>query len=223
MAKRFYVGSYMATKVAGFSLTELMVSVAIIAIMTTFVVTSLGSAQQQQYLTTASRVVAGDLRSLQASALTAQNIPTCLNGSNKSIACALTKASCAVPSSCTPQPPQAVGVAFKLNQPTYAFFAELNSPPDYADAGASEEYLVHNLAVGSPNVVVGALTTTTPVPSGSEVDVSFQRQNGQAQILVCNAGACTPAATLTITLKQTKTNATTDINFNPVTGRVSFN
>ena len=213
----------MATKVAGFSLAELMVSVAIIALMTTFVVTSLGSSQQQQYLTTAARVVAGDLRSLQASALTAQNIPTCIDkNSGKNITCALSTGNCATPIACVLQPPQAVGVAFKLGQPTYAFFAELNSPPDYADAGASEEYLVHNLAVGSPNVVVGALTTTALVPSGSEVDVSFQRQNGQAQILVCNAGTCTPATTLTITLKQTKTNAVTNIYFNPVTGRVSF-
>ena len=226
MVKRFYAGSCAASKTArGFTLIEMLVSIAIIAIMTTIVIQNLGTAQQGQQLITAARVIAGDIRSQQASALTAQNIPTCSNGS-KNITCALSVISCVPVGSCKPFPPYAVGLAFKsgVAQTRYALFADVDSSSrDYLDTGAGEEYLMHDLAgAGAPNVVVSSFTLTpTVTPTPTEVDVAFDRQSGQAHI-TCPGAGCVGTTLLTINLKQTQSGATSAVDFNPLTGRASF-
>lgn len=220
MAKRSSAWSHVAfSKASGFSLTEAMISVAIIGLLALFVVNDLRTSQKREQLITAARVLAADIRSLQSRALSAQNIKTCAS-LGKNIACELSDAACDVPNTCAPLPPFSFGGHFIPGTSSYTFFAEVDaSNKDFEETpGAGETFLTRDLvAAGGPNVVIDQLLGAG---SYTEINVVFERQNGAMHLNPCSV--CMNPLTLTIRLRHTQTGDTKDVSLNAVTGRVSI-
>ena len=214
-------GSAMACSSApGFTLTELLISIAMMTLLATFTVTSLYSSQRKEEVVTAARVLAADIRALQTRALTAQNVKTC-SAAGVNITCETGSSSCDVPASCAPAPPYAVGAYFQSGLATYPFFADVDvTHKDGQDTpSAGEEFFTRSfITSGSAHVVISSLfagTTTT------ETHVSFARQNGIMSIYPCT-GACPSVTTLRITLTQQQSGDTATVSLNAITGRVSI-
>ncbi len=207
--------------VAGFTLVELMVSVFILTLLTTTVMFDLRASKRKDELNTAARVVAADLRSLQARALTGQNIQTCTPPSAKSVVCELSAAACGG-AACLALPPFGVGVHFQTAATAYILFADVEATKnDWQQTDASEIFLTRDLAsVGAPNVTLDALTL--PAPSGvvTQVDVAFQRQNGSMVIGGCVTTGC--SSRLEIRLKHTVSGDVKLVELNGLTGRISI-
>jgi prepilin-type N-terminal cleavage/methylation domain-containing protein len=208
-------------KQLGFTFVEAMISMAVIAIIASISVFSLAASQRTDQLNTAAQVVVADLRSLQSSALSSENIKTCAAG-GKNITCEQSMTACdGGASSCTPQSPAAVGVEFKVNQPSYDFFAEVepSTAGDWAlTTGSGEKYLTRSLAQsGAPNVRIVTLSV------GSPTDVAFERQNGSMVINGCRVSqGCSTHTSLTVVLQQTQSLETRTITMNAFTGRISI-
>ena len=224
MAIRFLPGSHVdSSKASGFTLIEAMVSVSIIALMAVSVSVSLRSSQKHEEIITTTRVVAGDLRSLQASALTAQNIRTCKDASNKNITCVLSVSSCENPAACVPLAPMDVGAHFFQASSTYAYFADVDvANQDHIETvGAGERYQMRDLkGLGGPSVTIDQLLAPGPV-SATDVYVSFDRQNGSAHIISCVSGVCSDVPTMIFRLKHASSGEVKDVSLNAITGRVS--
>jgi prepilin-type N-terminal cleavage/methylation domain-containing protein len=204
-------------KLKGFSLTEMLVSMAIMGIIAATAWVSLSRSAQMDQMNTALRVVAADLRAVQSRALSVENIKSCLNASGKQQVCEQTTAGCV--GACLAIPPNAFGMNIRSNSSTYDLYAEVEpTTADYLKTGTAETFLTRDLVKsGAPNVIVSALSLASPS------NVAFQRQNGSMVINGCNTltGCVSPIA-LTITLLQTKLNITKTIVLNAYTGRISI-
>lgn len=201
----------------GFSLTEVLVSMAIMGILAAVTWVDLTRSAQMDQLNTALRVLAGDLRSIQSRALSVENIKSCLNASGKELVCEQSRVGCV--GACAAIPPSAFGINIRSNSSTYDLFAEVEpSTADYLQTSSAEVFLTRDLAKsGATNVIISALSLASPS------NVAFQRQNGTMVINGCNisTGCLSPIA-LTITLKQTKINVTKTILLNAYTGRIAI-
>ena len=186
--------------------------------VTSFV--SLRTSRQKDELNTAARVVAADLRALQARALAAQNLKTCPDSaSGLKIVCENSSANC-VAASCTPLPPFGVGLHATRGIASYELFADVDATKnDWLKTDASEVFLQRDLEKsGAPNVLVNDLITSVSLAS---VDVSFQRQNGSMGISGCYAPCASPVA-LRIQLRHTLSNEIKEVALNSYTGRISI-
>lgn len=209
------------SKQPGFSLPELLVSIAIVTLISTIAVVNLYSSQRKEELVTAQRVLAADIRAIQSRALSAQNVKTCVSA-GKNITCETSTALCDIPANCQPAPPYANGMFFHAGSAAYPFFADVDvTGKDGMDtSGANEEYFTRSFsAVNAPNVQITSLVAAgLSVP---DVNVSFDRQNGKMSIFPCTL-VCAPVTTLTITMTQTQSGDTKTISLNAITGRVSL-
>lgn len=225
MATRSSVGSRAECfNASGFGLVEAMISVSIVGLLALFVVVDLRSTQKHEQLINAARIVAADLRSLQARALTAQNLKTCADMASKNVVCERSTASCADPTMCTLLPPFAVGGHFIGGATAYTFFADVD--PDVArkdfveTADAGESFFTRALNTsGGQNVVIADLRILSGTTAHAHV--AFERQNGGMHITPC-AASCPGVTMLTIRLRQTQTGETKDVTLNAVTGRISI-
>ncbi len=204
-------------KHSGFTLTEALVSVSILAILGTISIFDLRASRRVDELNTAARYLAADLRSLQARALTAKNIKTCLDGGNVKIVCENSSASCA--GACTPEPPAAIGVSFAQNASTFSLYAKLDSAStDWTNTSAVETVEIHSFRLnGAPNVIIDNLDNTF-LPG--RADISFMRQSGSTRLNACVA--CLEPGSISIRLKHTESNATRIVKVNGITGRISI-
>jgi len=202
----------------GFTVAELLVSVMILGLISVATVTSLVTSQQADQLATAARVLAADLRAQQSGAITAQNLKTCTDASAKKIVCENSTAACT--DACTSLPPYGIGLHLTKTSSTYDFFGDVDaSKNEWKETDATEVIKRRAFAsVGGQNVVVDDLITTASQPS---IDVAFQRQNGTMVIDGCS-GACASPVSLRIVLRHTVSNATTEVDLNSYTGRISI-
>ncbi len=204
----------------GFTLIEAMVSVAILGILAGIVTTNLTESRRTEELNSAARIVVADIRSAQSRALTVKSVSFCQNASDAWISCELGASACKSGSACTPAPPDGVGIHFTHNSSTYAFYGILNGPGnDFSRTSTAQNFFSRRFDTsGGGNVVIDTVSAT--LPSGTEADVFFQRQNGVMRLNAC--GGCAEPASVLITLKHTQNAKTKQVRVNALTGRISI-
>lgn len=204
----------------GFTLIEAMVSVAILGLLAGIVTTNLTESRRTEELNSAARIVVADIRSAQARALTVKNVSFCQDNTDAWISCELGSTACKVSSPCSPVPPDGVGIHFSQNSSTYAYYGIMNGPGnDFSRTSAQQNFFYRRFDLsGAPNVVVDTISST--LPSGTESDVFFQRQNGVMRLNACLA--CAEPPSLLITLKHVQNNKTKQVRVNALTGRISI-
>lgn len=188
-------------------------SVAVLAIISTISVYSLNTSRSKEEIRTAQRVLAADLRSLQARALNAQNILFCTTSTGKKMVCEADTALCA--DACTQVPPAGVGAYLTEGATTYLFYAKYDpATTNWKWAGNSETFLVRDLAKsGASNVEISGFSV------GTTAHIAFQRQNGGMKINACPT-TCTNDSTLTISLRHVKTGDVKTVTVYTLTGRI---
>ena len=210
-------------KPQGFSVAELLISLAIIVLLATFAIFQLGSSQQTDELQTAARQLAADLRSMQSRALAGQNLKACTDGSDLRV-CEYSEASC-TPGTCTEEIPYSFGINITQNSTNYSTFADLNPVPggDNALTNSKEVILTRDLLQVSNNVIISTIQSASSSglnPPQVKADISFTRQNGVAHII--DSTVPPEPSLILITLKHIETNATIQVEVNRVTGRISI-
>ena len=210
----------------GFTLAELMVSITILLLVSTVTVFSLGDSRNNDELMTAARLLAGDIRNVEARALAATNIKTCPTSAAASRVCEAENPSTVLcTDACVPLPPPRVGVHLDRGGSSYTVFADVHTE-DWRLTNDQEIVLTRSLnPLGGGNVTIRALTT--PFTSEASSDIAVGRQSGTVRIDACDdAGlpACAPKEpnTLSILLVHAKTSKTVTVDVNAFTGRVSF-
>jgi prepilin-type N-terminal cleavage/methylation domain-containing protein len=213
----------MPSESKGFTLVELMVSIAVIGLITLAVIGDIARTRQQTELLSTATTVQAELRNMQADALAARSIKTCAYSGNN-VPCEYDGAECRVLSqSCSVAiSPSDFGMTFVLNATNTTEFADTFTA-DFAETKPYERFKVLkfiNNTAGSNNVIISSI-----IAGGSSVGssiVAFQRQNGGMRINGCATPPCaSEVTTMTVTLKHLQTNKTRDITFNAVTGRIT--
>ncbi len=206
-------------KLVGFSVAEMLASLAIVVILALATIFELNSYQKGEELRTAARQLAGDIRSVQSSAFSARNIKACPLGAGKAI-CEESEAMCA-PGTCVLTIPQSYGISFNLNSSNYEMFADLN--PIVADYKLTDqnELLARRFisALGGQNVIVDSILVNN-VPGSTRADITFLRQSGDVAFVT--APVAPGATVITIKLRHLTTGATQSIEINKATGRISI-
>lgn len=204
---------------SGFTLVELMVSIAIMGLIAVVTMNDMRTSQRKDQLNTAARVLAADIRAMQAQALSGKNIKSCPLGVAHTV-CEQSASVCSDSAQCIAQPPSAVGLHVTVAGTSYDEFADVDSIDGLKDPNEIIQSRSFPL-LGAQNVVIDALTAGgAPV---NDADVSFQRQNGTMGINGCYAPVCNAGPfTLIIQLRQTQTNDTKNIVLNAITGRISI-
>lgn len=207
-------------KAQGFTLIEAMVSVAILGLLATIATTNLTESRRSEELNSAARILAADIRSVQARALSVKNTSFCQNASDAWIACELGSASCKPTSTCTSLPPDGVGIHLTEATSTYDFYGIYSGPGnDFARTSASQNFFYRKLDLsGAPNVTISSLSAK--LPSSTSADVFFQRQNGAMRLNAC--ASCGEPASLNIVLTHSQSGRTKTVSLNGITGRISI-
>lgn len=216
-------------------MTELLVSIAILLIISMVVAGDINKTRWQEELTSSARMLAGSLRDLQARALTASGVRTC-DANGLTFVCEWAGASACTGPCNALVPPFAVGVTLDVNATGTSRFAEVE--PTYnnraEDRTSGREYLgwVAFAKGGTPeNVTISTLTTN--LGGGGQAIVTFERQNGLMRINPCDwptGGSpqtqwCTPfgePTSLTIVIRHSKSNLTKTIRLNGPAGRITI-
>lgn len=214
-----------ATHFHGFTLIELMVSISILALISTVTVFNLRNTRQTEELATAARLLTSDIRNIQARALAANNVKICdtLAGSrrvceteNPSIV------SCSGP--CTPEPAARYGISFNKDSGYFDLFIDINQS-DWRISSDDEILARRNLnPLGGGKVLVSVLRTDTGLLSKASMAVS--RQNGIMRIDACGESGlpiCQPTEPkiLFVTLQHQQSGKTAIVEINAQSGRVS--
>ncbi|MDD5726331.1 MAG: prepilin-type N-terminal cleavage/methylation domain-containing protein [Patescibacteria group bacterium] len=206
----------------GFTLVEVMVSVAVIGLLAVIMMTSLGSTRQTEELKASARQLAADIRSMQARALAAGDVQACPNSSSLLSICEDSTAACTNPADCVAHVPSAFGVNASSSATYYTLFAEVEpSTADFHLTRPTEVLLSRPLLQGtSQNVVIKNVLTGKPAPLLSKTagDVSFMRQSGNTRL---NDGSGLEPDIMVFRLWHKVSSSTVDVEVNRVTGRVS--
>jgi len=198
-----------------------MISVSIVAMLALITVVSLNSTQKTEELNTAARQLAGDIRSMQARAMSAQNVKTCVSISGDSAVCENGTAVCS--GSCDPVSPPAYGLHLAAGSANYILFANVN--PDtggYKYGNSHELVLQRDLLANSANVIIYQILSSRPIGVSSRPygDMTFLRQSGTTHLF----DDLTPPepSGMVIRLKHLTASTTVDIQVDQSTGRVSI-
>ena len=193
-----------------------MVSVAIVMLLALFAVTSLDSSKKTEELRTVARQLVSDVRSVQARALSAQNIKTCTTPLGDNAVCEDSAAVCVGP--CALANPGGFGIHFEANSSTYILFADVNADaPNFKYTNTKENLVRRRLADTSQSVIVEQVMVPASVANG---DIVFLRQSATPHVYYPTMVA--EPNTIVVRLKHTTSNATLDVEINRVTGRVSI-
>ena len=205
----------------GFSFVELMISIAIVGMLSVITVVSLNSTQKTDELRTATRQLAADIRSMQSRALSAQNIKSCVSLMGDFAVCENGTTNCS--GTCAPATPPAFGLHLVAGNANYILFADVDiDVGGYKYTKAYEMLLQRDLSANSNNVIVEKVFSvralgTTSKPYG---DVTFLRQSGTTHLF----DDVTPPepVSMIIRLKHLTASTTMDIRIDQSTGRVSI-
>ncbi|MFH1077915.1 MAG: type II secretion system protein [Patescibacteria group bacterium] len=217
----------------GFTMVELMVSIVILVLISTTTVFSLTSTRNKDELNTAARMLASDIRNIQARALAARNVYQCTGADGKLQLCgadASVTPTCV--DACTPLPPP----RFCLHTPPasqfYQLYADIRGN-DWRLTDTNERLINRSLALpgggsgGNVNMLISNVSWPGSPATPNTADICVSRQSGTMRINACgDAGlpACTPTEpqVLTVTLRHNKSGESKTIEVNAVTGRVSI-
>jgi prepilin-type N-terminal cleavage/methylation domain-containing protein len=203
----------------GFSIIELLISIAILGVLSTGGYLTLQGARNADELQTAVRVLANDLRSMQSMALSTTNVRICDLAIGGTGVCVTTTAGCNG-GTCTPRPPAAVGVRLTTGSGSYTLYGKTDGTSDLRYASAREVIEVRDLAgSGAQNVRVQSFTTVPGAAAANPMNIAFLRQSGSMKINQC--GTCTAATELVVALRHTVTGQLARVRLNVVTGRIS--
>lgn len=216
-------------KKSGFTLAEMLVSVAVIAILAVIMVVNLNSGKRTEQLSDAARQLVADIRGMQSRALSAGEVKACLNASAVLIVCENSTADCADPAQCLGMVPDHYGLMVTTTATSYSMFVEyslaglVNQNMDSPDEQLSRRRL---LPIGSQDVEISKIelwsgTTGWVSPDPTIGSVVFSRQSGQAKIFDAAATGAVMGI-LKITLRHKISNDTLTIEVNRETGRVSI-
>lgn len=216
---------------SGFTLAELMVSIAILIIISLAVVGDITRTRHQEEIASSARLVAATLRSLQSRALAATSVMTCEVG-EAYVVCERDDGACAGAPCNTEAVPMAVGATLKTGAAVITTFAEVDIAfEDRREDPSGREYLgAQRLAEhipGSEPVTIKQLNvggTYQPLAT-----VTFDRQSGAMRINACGTpqpltpecGGNPEPTTLEIELEHERRGYTKTISLNAVTGKIS--
>lgn len=216
----------MRSKRHGFTLVELMISIAILTMISITTVFSLRRTREKDELNTAVRLLTSDIKNVESRALSARNVLTCTVAGGGSRVCETENAS---PSpcvgTCTAAPPPHFGMSFTGAQESYSLFADVGTA-DWRFDGPDEVLLTRSLnPLGGGKVTVSSVRTELGGLPSAVFGVG--RQNGMMRIEACgDAGlpACAPTEPkiLQITLRHMTSGDTAVVEINALTGRVSI-
>lgn len=219
----------LSRKKPGFTLAEMLVSVAVIGILAVIMVVNLNSGKRTEQLSGAARQLAADIRGMQSRALSAGDIKACLNASADLIVCENSTADCADPAQCLGMVPDHYGLMVTTTAAGYSMFVEyslsglVNQHMDYPDEQLARKRL---LPIGSQDIEISQIelwsgSTGWVNPDPTTGSVVFSRQSGQAKIFDAAATGAVMGI-LKITLRHKISNETLVIEVNRATGRVSI-
>jgi prepilin-type N-terminal cleavage/methylation domain-containing protein len=207
----------------GFSIIELLISVAILGIISGGGYVTLTNARYQDELYTATRIVMNDIASAQSRALSSTNVRICDLTAGGSDVCEAAATGCvgSGPGQCAPKPPAAVGVQFTMGSGAYTVYAKTDATAaDLRFVSAREAIETRSLAdIGAQNVVIADYDTVPVAAETAQMNVAFLRQNGTMRINQC--ATCVPATEMTIHLRHAQSGRGTTVHVNAVTGRIS--
>jgi len=218
---------------SAFTIAELLVSVAILIIITLSVAGDIGRTQFQAELSENTRLIMGELRNLQARALAATAVQTCDDGSGKNLVCESDATAC-IPAGCsTPMAPVVVGLTLATGGNTIRRFAEVDPTyEDRRDNSGNKEWLGTTPFLTGTSQGAGFVTIQSLLANGvptSPTTVTFDRQSGNMRINPCGTPPMAPACpalgeptTLEIRLVHSKTNQVRTVRLNGVTGKISI-
>ncbi len=197
------------TRMRGFTLTELMVSIAIFALLTTVTVAAYRSGDDQTELRHASDLLANILRDAQARSRAGRVTSVCPGAG------AACSASCAVP--CADEFPAAgYGVHVGVGEGTARMFADLGAAPNRLRDLAEDMETVPLARSGLVTVVVMAEKNPAGDGNPSVGDVVFIPPQPATRI-----NARSEVTELRITLRHSRTGAERTVTVNAVSGLVS--
>jgi prepilin-type N-terminal cleavage/methylation domain-containing protein len=209
----------------GFTLVELMISVAILTLISTATVYSLRATRQKEELRTAARILSGDIRNVQAMALAARNVLTCdIAGGVKRVCEISNPSQAACVSECEQAPPSRYGIEYDKDGVGYTLFADIGGA-DWRLTSDLEIISQHQLnPLGNARVAISNIQTE--LGDADKATIAVGRQNGTMRIDACDDVGlpdCVPTEPqdLKITLKHQQTDETAVIEVNAITGRVS--
>lgn len=207
---------------AGFTLVEMLVSVAVIGLLAVIVVVGMGSGKRTEELRGAARQLAGDIRSMQARALAAGDVKACPNTLGVLTICDDSTALCVDPADCVARIPSSFGINASSTDTSYTLFAEVEpSTVDYHLTKPNEVLLNRQLLQGTgQNVIIKSVLTGKPAPLVPKTggDVSFTRQNGTTRLY---DGSGVEPDIMIFRLWHKMSSSTMDVEVNRITGRVS--
>lgn len=217
----------------GFTIIELLVSIAILLIISLSVVTDLNRSRYQEELNGSARATVGLLRDIQARALAASDVRTCTAAGGTVGLCELSTVVCT--GTCTTSTAAyAYGVEFARNATGVFAFADAeptlnNRRPDGVGELVKLQPFLQGVS-GLEHVTISRVDDQL-FPNIVKGWVTFERQSGALRTDACDTPApVTPACvipgveptTMTITLTHARTLRTRVIRINGVTGKISI-
>lgn len=197
---------------AGFTLVEMMVSLAIFAVVTGFTIANFRAGSQSDDLRIGQQLAASAVRRAQTAALGGELVSYCAGGAYDNKICPT--AGCGA-GQCQRGVPQGFGVRFMKaapdNQKTI-FFADINGNRAY-DGG--EEIRSDTLS-SSRKIGLSAIVLAPSNGAPDSVDIVFVPPKPVTYFNAANTDA-----TVTLTLRHTVTGSTKVISVNRVTGQVN--
>ncbi len=195
----------------GFTLIEMLVSLAIFVIVTAFVTANFRAGRQSDELRIASQLAASSLRRAQSFALAGQTTTFCRGGANDLREClGGTDVEC-VGGACVREVPHGYGVHFSTVDPArqrIVFFADTNGNHAYDDGEA-----IRSDAVSPGTSVV--VNTVNPSATGV-LDVVFDPPNPTVYF---NGGTATPIASVTV--RHLATGQMKTVTVNALSGQIN--
>ncbi|MCI0479768.1 type II secretion system GspH family protein [Candidatus Uhrbacteria bacterium] len=223
------------SRLEGFTFVELMVSLAILTLIATATVFGLQTTRSKDELNTAARVIASDVKNLQARALAGRDVLQCADAAGDTQVCGsdayTTPLTCVTP--CEPAPPSRYCMRMLPAADFYQIYADIRGD-DWRLT--NERELINRRSItmsgggsvgGGSNVVVITVAWPGAPATPNTADICVQRQSGVMRINACGdpgLPACSPTepTSMWVWLRHNKTNETKRIDVNAVTGRVSI-
>jgi len=209
----------LSRKATGFTLVEVMVSLAIMGLLAVTVVVNMNSGKRTEELRGAARQMAADIRSMQSRALSAGEVKACVKG-GVTVVCENSAADCSTP--CTGTVPSIYGVMATTSATGYVLFAKVDGGRvNYWMENSDETMLARRLLqVGSQDVEIQDIQLPgSPPQSRNQASLGFMRQSGTNRIY---DGTGTEPSIIDIILRHKISGATQTLEINRVTGRVSI-
>lgn len=209
----------------GFTFIELIVSVTILMLISTATVFSLRTTKENEELRTAARLLAGDIRSIQARALAARTVLQCPIAGGRTRICENDNPSeLPCTGACSASSPPRFGIALDAGFGAYSTYADVD-PLDGVYTNLEERLAYRELQpLAASTVLVQELRTENGPEDASFIVAS--RQSGAMRIDPCGdpgffACLVTEPRTLSIVLRHARSGKELTVDVNAITGRVS--